>query len=175
MAHAEERHPGGGSLWGKNYLLRTPHSALLLGEVGAGCWSSSCCCEAGTKQLSTHTQFRHPSGQTDILYPFCADNNLFKPWSKNEAAALQTHHSLLTPLIWLKANKPINKTQHFTGKMQQKIPFFSVSRSHQLLVQRQRVMFKNPVLVFYKTLDLSWGSHLPQMFFHSLLHGKPLS
>lgn len=93
----------------------------------------------------------------ETFYPnggFCAGNNAFQPRSKTQAAALQTHCSLLTPLIWLKANKCINKPPHPIGTIQWKFPFFSVSRYHQLFVQRQAVVFKNPVLIFYRTLYL---------------------
>lgn len=88
---------------------------------------------------------------------------------------LHKHATHFWPL-WFGGKQTINKTQHFIGTIQWKVPFFTMLRYHQLLAQRETVMFKNPVLIFYRTLDLlSWGSHLPQMCFHSFLHRKPLS
>lgn len=102
--------------WKKSSWWRLPPennmqcSFPVSSEQAAGVWGRST-----TPDWMCPVQTHIWSGRPEVFYPdggFCGSNNAFQPWSENQAAALQTHRSLLTPLIWPKANKRINKPPH---------------------------------------------------------------
>lgn len=91
---------------------------------------------------------------------FCADNNAFQPWSKNQASASQTHHSLLTPLIWWKANNQQNPALHWYNTVESPL-FQHVEIPSAISPEERRSCLK---IQFYSSTEL-WIYYLEAPIF----------